>query len=292
MHWRSALCIRDQKGFTLLEVAIVMIIIGVLTGGGITLMRILTERKARNATVTYLQQTRSALISFNVINGRLPFADTDGDGIENSGATNGTLPYQTLQMPPSDPYKRFLRYEVNANLITGRASTCNALRTGLSGSPSVVDADGVGTAFNVAAVVSSAGPMNADGSGNAFDALTSGTHQGNNDTGTPNYLRHPPVAAFDDLTIYIGGHELAAQVCEYLDLAVNNTTGSTVYVFDVNQSSDIGSVPGGSPGSFPVISGMHIELRDDANGGGSVINPTSPQTPIILAGQGIFINVP
>ncbi len=284
--------IRNQQGFTLLEVAIVMIIIGVLTGGGITLMKILTERKARNATMTHLQQTRSALINFSVINGRLPFADNDGDGIENSGATNGELPYLTLQMPPSDSYKRFLRYEVNANLVTDRAGTCNALRIGLSARPTVVDADGSGTDFEVAAVLSSAGPMDADGNGNAFDALAAGTHQGNNITGTPNYLRHPPVTNFDDLTTYIGGLELAGHACEYLDLAVNNNTGSPVYVYDVNQAIDLGSVSGGNSDSYTVISGTQIVLRDSANGIGNVINPTTPQTPIILAGQGRTILIP
>ncbi len=292
MNFRRAILIKNQQGFTLLEIAIVMIIIGILTGGGVSLMKILTERKARNATMTHLQQTRSALINFSVINGRLPSADNDGDGIENSGATNGELPYLTLQMPPSDSYKRFLRYEVNANLVTDRAGTCSALRTPLSGRPTVVDADGSGTDFEVAAILSSAGPMDANGNGSPFDALTGGTHQGNNLTGTPNYLRHPPVATFDDLTTYIGGLELAGHACEYLDLAVNNTTGPTVYVYDVNQGIDLFSVPTGTSDSDTVISGTQIVLRSAANGGGGIITPTTPQTPIILAGQGKTIWVP
>jgi len=294
MNFRRAILIKNQQGFTLLEIAIVMIIIGILTGGGISLMKILTERKARNATMTHLQQTRSALINFSVINGRLPFADNDGDGIENNMATNGALPYLTLQMQPSDSYKRFLRYEVNAGLIIDRAGTCSALRNGLNPGdrPRVVDADGSGTAFEVAAVLSSAGPMDANGNGNPFDALTGGTHQGNNVSGTPNYLRHPPVATFDDLTTYIGGYEIVGQVCEYLDLSVTNNTGSMVHVYDVNQASDIGSVSGGDSEPYTVISGTRIELRDAANGSGSVINPTTPQTPIVLVGQSYPMTVP
>jgi prepilin-type N-terminal cleavage/methylation domain-containing protein len=277
----------NAKGFTLLEIAIVMIIIGILAGGGVGLMRMLTERKARNATVDYLQQVRMALVSYAGNNGRLPWADSDADGIENSGTTNGTLPYQTLQIAPSDAYKRNLRYEINANLTTNRSSTCSALRAGLSIRPQVVDADGAATAFSVAAVLVSAGPMDADSNGNVFDALTAGTHQGNNANGNPNYLRNPPVAAFDDLTTYIGGSELSGYLCEDLDIAVNNNSGGTVYIYDFNQGANIGSVPNTSTGSFKIVSGTRIELR---NGGGFNV-PSTPPTPITLAGQGATFNL-
>jgi prepilin-type N-terminal cleavage/methylation domain-containing protein len=281
----------NPKGFTLLEIAIVMVIIGILTGGGISLMKMLTERKARNATVDYLQQVRTALISYAAGNGRLPWADSDNDGSENSSISSGTLPYLTLQLAPADAYKRTLRYEVNANLSVNRSASCSALKSGLSVRPMVVDADGATAAFNVAAVLVSAGPMDADSNGNVFDALAAGTHQGNNISGTPNYLRHPPVAAFDDLTTYIGGNELFTHLCEYLDLAVNNHSGATVYVYDVNQGNDIGSVPDGNSGAYRVISATRVELRSAAAGGGSVVASTPP-TPIILAGRGATLDLP
>lgn len=278
----------NARGFTLLEIAIVMVIIGILAGGGVSLMKMLTESKSRNATVAYLQQVRTALISYATNNGRLPWADSDGDGAENSGSTNGTLPFLTLQIAPSDAYKRILRYEINANLASSRSATCSALKSGLTIRPTVVDADGSTTAFNVAAVLVSAGPMDADGNGNVFDALAAGTHQGNNISGTPNYLRNPPVATFDDLTTYIGGNELSAHVCEYLDLAVNNNSSGTVYVYDMNQGTNIASIPNGSSGIYNIVSGTRIELR---NAGGSN-EPSAPPTPIILAGQGATLNLP
>jgi prepilin-type N-terminal cleavage/methylation domain-containing protein len=280
----------NAYGFTLLEIAIVMVIIGILTGGGISLMKLLTERKARNATADYLQQVRTALVGFAADNGRLPWADGNGDGTADIGTTRGTLPYLTLQLVPSDAYKRILNYEVNANLAASRAGTCSALRTGLAGRPRMVDADGAATAFNVAAVLVSAGPMDADGSGNVFDDLTAGPFLGNNATGTPSYLRHPPVQDFDDLTAYIGGSELSANVCEYLDLAVNNNSGAAVYVYEVNQGSDIDSIPDGGTGAYTVISATRIELRSAAGGGGSIVDSTPP-TPITLAGRGATIDL-
>jgi prepilin-type N-terminal cleavage/methylation domain-containing protein len=285
---RPPSALANAKGFTLLEIAIVMVIIGILAGGGVSLMGMLTKRKARNATVDYLQQVRTALVSFAATNGRLPWADTDGDGAENSGNANGTLPFLTLQIAPSDAYKRVLHYEINANLGTNRSATCSALKSGLSVRPMVVDADGSATAFNVAAVLVSSGPMDADTNGNVFDSLTSGTHQGDNISGTPNYLRYPPVEAFDDLTTYIGGNEMSAYVCEYLDMAVNNNSSTTVFVYDINQGINIGSIPNGSSGVYNIISGTRIELRDA--GGANVAS--TPPTPIILAGQGATLNLP
>jgi prepilin-type N-terminal cleavage/methylation domain-containing protein len=281
----------NAKGFTLLEIAIVMVIIGILSGGGVGLMRMLTERKARNATLDYLQQVRTALVSYAATNGRLPWADSDADGAENSGDAMGTLPYRTLQIAPADAYKRNLRYEINANLAADRSATCSALRAGLTIRPLVVDADGAATAFSVAAVLISAGPMDADSNGNVFDALGAGTHQGNNANGNPNYLRNPPVLTFDDLTAYIGGNELAAHVCQYLDMAVNNNSGATVYIYDVNQGSDIASLADGNVNAYNIISGTRIEIRSAAGGGGSIVS-SSPPTPIILAGQDATLNLP
>jgi prepilin-type N-terminal cleavage/methylation domain-containing protein len=280
----------NAHGFTLLEIAIVMVIIGILTGGGISLMKVLTERKARNATADYLQQVRTALVGFAVDNGRLPWADSNGDGTADIGTARGTLPFLTLQLPPSDAYKKTLNYEINANLAVSRSGTCSALRAGLSGRPQMVDADGSAVAFSVAAVLVSAGPMDADGSGNVFDDLTTGAFLGNNATGTPAYLRHPPVQDFDDLTAYVGGSELSANTCEYLDLAVNNNSGATVYLYNVTQGSDIATIPDGGTGAYTIISATRIELRSAANGGGAIVDSTPP-TPITLAGRGATIDL-
>jgi prepilin-type N-terminal cleavage/methylation domain-containing protein len=283
--------LRDQRGFSLIEIAIVLVIVGLLTGGGISLMGMLTERKARNESIDYLKQTRTALIAFAANSGRFPWADTNSDGIEDSGAASGTLPYSTLQLSPSDPYKRVLGYALHSNLGTNRTASCSALRSGLSGTPQVVDADGVATAFTVAAVLISSGPMDADSSGNVFDTITTGTHRGDNTDGTPNYLRHPQITGFDDLVVYIGGNELFGNLCEYLTVAVNNNFTSTVYVYDANQGSDLGNIPPGNASLYNIISGTRIQIFDGAGGTGSPVLSTPP-TPIVLAGRGTTITVP
>ena len=282
----------NQNGFTFIEIAIVMVIIGLLAGGGVSLMGMLTKRKARNETLDYLKQTKQAIVSYATIHGKLPWADTDGDGNANNGASSGTLPYLDLEVRPSDPYKRVLKYEINNNLGTDRPTSCNALKAGLSSGPRIVDADGSTSSFYVAAIIISPGPMDADSDGDVLDDVTSGPHQGDNTDGTPNYLRHPPTDTFDDLVTYIGGNELYGNLCEYLTLAVNNgPTQPTAYVRDINQGVDLGSVSGGDSAVYEILSGTRIEIRSGAGGGGATIASTPP-TPISLSGNGFTITIP
>ncbi len=290
---RFSRCLADRHGFTLIEIAIVMIIIGLLAGGGAFVMGMMTERKARNESIDYMHQAKEALISYASTQGMLPSADTNSDGV-GDGVTIGGLPYFDLKLRPTDLYKRVLQYEVDSGLTTDLQSTCNALKGGLSGAPDVVDGDGSGTAFPVAVVLVSSGPMDADSDGNPLDLINSGTHQGNNTTGVPNYIRYPPTTTFDDLVLYIGEHELYSELCDYVTLAVNNVSGPNVYIWNDTWSYDLVSAPGlssGSSGNYDVLSGSRIEILSAANGSGSIVGSTEP-TPLIVAGEDRDIDIP
>jgi len=283
------------SGFTLIEMAIVMVVIGLLAGGGTFVMGMLTERKARNESIDYLHQAKEALLSYASTQGTLPqaSANTDGTVSDGDGQADGFFPYLDLKVKPTDFYKRVLKYEINPNLDTDLATTCNALKGGLVGDPDVVDGDGSVSAFPVAAVLVSSGPMDSDGDGDIFDVVTSavGLHEGDNTDGDPNYLRYPPNANFDDLTVYIGEHELYSELCEYLTLAVNNSSASTVYVYNHTAGSNLGTLIAGNSGSYQVLSGTQTSVRDANNGGGSPVAST-PDTPIFVAGRGYTIDVP
>ena len=286
---RFSRSLAKERGFTLIEIAVVMIIIGILAGGGAFVMGILTQRKARNESLDYLHQAKEALLSHACTQGRLPAASSDTDG-QGDGQPSGFFPYLDLRMKPTDFYKRVLRYEINPSLSTDLQTTCSALRSGLSGRPEVVDGDGSSTAFSVAAVLVSAGPMDADGDGDVFDAIRSGTHQGDNTDGTPNYIRYPPTDTFDDLVVYVGEHELYGALCEYLTLAVNNNSGSRAYVCNETQGSQVDSLNNGEAGSYEILSGTRIAIRSASCAGG--IAASTPPTPIMLAGRGRTIDLP
>ena len=281
--------LRGQNGFTLLEIAIVMVIVGLLAGGGVSLMGMLAARKARSDSQQYLIQAKNALVTYAVVNGRLPWADTDGDGQGNSHALVGNLPCRELQISPADTYKRPLKYALNSSLGTDRAGSCSALHGGLSGGPLMVDADGAAAGFPVAAVLVSAGPMDADSNGSVFDAVAAGPHRGDNSDGAPNYLRHPPAGGFDDLTTYVGGTELFAAVCgQVARLTVSNRSAAAVYVYDLNRATDAGMLAPGATAAFEMVPGSRVRLGSAAAGAGSVVG-SAPASPLTLADDQLVI---
>ena len=280
--------ISDENGFTLIEIAIVMVIVGLLAGGGVSLLKILSERRIRNETSDYMNDAKASIISYAKINGRLPWADNDGDGDEDIGISAGTFPYLTLGgVKPSDYNKRVLRYALNSNLGNDRSSSCLSLRSGLSGSPLVIDSDGAITAFPVAFILISAGPKDSDGDGNVFDDITIGTHQGDNRDGNPNYIRHPPIDIFDDLVVYTGAYELYGEISGDPVLTVNNSSAtSNVFVYNSTHNQDIGEILPGKTESYSVISGEEFELWTAAGGSGSLV-----ASGFVVSGSGVLLNV-
>jgi len=70
-----------QSGFTLIEVAVVMVIIGLLVGFGASLVRPLTERAKRMETTETVKGAVEAIVGFAAAEGRLPqWGDDTVDG--------------------------------------------------------------------------------------------------------------------------------------------------------------------------------------------------------------------
>ncbi|MBF0118450.1 MAG: DUF86 domain-containing protein [Desulfobacterales bacterium] len=284
----------DKSGFSMVEIAIVMVIIGILTAGGMSMMRTLTERKSRNESIDYLNRAKEAIITFSAVNGRLPRPDNPANGItgveEPCAAANncsGFVPYRVLNLPSRDPYGRYVKYEIFVQLGAAGitlATTCNILQTWNVSSgtrPLIVDQDDPAAAqIAVPAILISGGPMDADGLGgqnqNQFDRINAGIWQGDNITGLPNYIRNRPIATFDDLVGYIGGMELLSNVCKQVVLTVNNPTGGTGIVWIRNitiagSPNDIGSINDNNSSVFNLLSGSRIEVRNAAGGGGALL---------------------
>jgi prepilin-type N-terminal cleavage/methylation domain-containing protein len=275
-----------QSGFTIVEMAIVMVIIGLLVGGGVKMITVLTQKKYRTENRHYLALVKESLLAYGQANGVLPWADVNNDGNSDAGQGRGMLPYLTLGIQPVDGYSRVAGYGVNVNLGSNHSSSCSSLKTGLTGFPRVVDTGAGGTAFSVAAVIISSGERDADGAGSVFD-IASG---GNNVTGTPNYLVSTPTPTFDDMGTYIGGWELYSQMCARVPFTVENTTGSTAYVRDLDGGVDLGSVAAATTQTMRLSAGSRVEFRDGVNGSGNVLN-SAPASPITVGNQAVSVQL-
>jgi prepilin-type N-terminal cleavage/methylation domain-containing protein len=167
-----------QRGFTLIEVAISMVILGlVMTGLVVSLTQQLQQRRLLD-TRTTLAQANDALLAFVTANGRLPCpANNASNGVEAVGLPGvctvaaGYLPAVTLGLPNLDAngllndgwadgstkdasgalnYPRAIRYSVARLLFTAEA---NALTTQSLGGYPPHTRSTVGTAL------SSVGPV-------------------------------------------------------------------------------------------------------------------------------------
>ena len=116
-----------QSGFTLTEIAIVMLVIGLVLVGALGPVNRLFQISQTNSNQERLDAAREALLSFGAINGRLPCPDRTGDGVEDrnlNGATptlgcagginEGFLPWVTLGVQQTDYWGTRFRYRVSA----------------------------------------------------------------------------------------------------------------------------------------------------------------------------------
>lgn len=162
----------DARGFSLLELTVVLVILGLALGGMLTPLAASMEQKDLARTDAALNLAYEALLGFAVVNGRLPCADADGDGDENCPAAGeGELPWRTLGLTRAhgrDGWDRPLRYRPDG-AFTG---------AGLADPPVTTDGlrvqDGGGTPLTAAnphapvAVILSLGK---DGVGNAENSI-------------------------------------------------------------------------------------------------------------------------
>ncbi len=112
------------QGFTLVEMAIVLIIFGLLLA--MFLSPLTTQRDIQNRAKTQilLNEAKEALMGYAVTNGYLPCPDTDAvpDGIENRNATGtfncvkdeGILPWNDLGIDRVDGWNRYFHYRVDS----------------------------------------------------------------------------------------------------------------------------------------------------------------------------------
>lgn len=125
---------RYQKGFTLVELAVVLLIVALLLTGLLGPLSTRVEQQERQRTEAVLEGIKEALYGFAIANGRLPCPDTDGDGRENPvnipvpSATvctdeRGDIPRRDLAVPHQDVWGRNFVYRVTGSFADGDPNT-------------------------------------------------------------------------------------------------------------------------------------------------------------------------
>jgi prepilin-type N-terminal cleavage/methylation domain-containing protein len=135
---------RIQTGFSLVELAVVMVIIGLLIGGLLTPMSAQQEMSKTNEAKIQLEDIRDALMGYAAINGRLPCPAThltngaeSGGGAANCGVQHGFIPATTLSLNGArnaqglllDPWNNPYRYSIS-NTDANANGAWDFVRTG------------------------------------------------------------------------------------------------------------------------------------------------------------------
>lgn len=194
-----------DKGFSLIEVMVILTVLAALAAAVYALAPQFLRPASNADQENLLHRADRQLIGFAAAHGRLPYPDTNNDGIENTGATSGTLPYKTLDSGGKDSalgripiryglYRnaaasadlavlkdRFNPVDPDGNTITlGNSNDldlCVALGNAKAATPDnrllhIHDRQ-VNQDINVAYVLAIAGATDADGVNGVFDGLNS-----------------------------------------------------------------------------------------------------------------------
>lgn len=119
--------LRRTKGFSLIELAIVLVVIGLLVGGGLVALQVATERDSRSQQERQLADVRDALYGYAVAEGRLPCPadrdDPDGEGVPDGDEcelSTGALPWAELGVGHRDAWGDYLLYHVHQSFAAPR----------------------------------------------------------------------------------------------------------------------------------------------------------------------------
>jgi len=191
---------KDKSGFTLIELAVVIVIVGIIISIVATILPSLIQSAKIRKAKAILEKVDYSLEGYITANGQCPCPDTDGDGLENRtpGANPpiddtcasyvANLPYRTLGISSGeDNWHNPIKYAVYEDLIRTTSSTgsnffcyglrdiINYYRTNSPDTSKLYTTDSSGNDRNQAYVIVSGGPKDLDGTGGFFDGLNSGS---------------------------------------------------------------------------------------------------------------------
>lgn len=172
----------NSRGFTLLELAIVLVVLTVLGSGALGVLRAQSEATRRAETRAGLLEAREALTLYAAVQGSLPCPDTSGDGEPDAcpanGVAHGALPWARLGVPGNDAWGQPLQYAVHTAFTA-------PLRLDTAGQLEIVGAETSNPALanpaSVALALWSRGPDGVDATRTATASRLTGRAPGRDD---------------------------------------------------------------------------------------------------------------
>ena len=211
-----------ESGFTLIELAVVIVIVGIVISIMATVLPSLIQSAKIKKAQAILEKVDYALQGYSMANHKLPFADSGTDGIGDSGTYLGNLAFKDLGLSSgTDAWGNTIKYGVYDDLTATFANGdafCAALSAAILASATPVtnkvyttSADPCGTAdANHAYVIASGGPKDLDGSNGFFDLCNGANSSADPGFNAPNKIQAPN---YDDLVRAFSLNELNQKNC-------------------------------------------------------------------------------
>lgn len=210
----------SHYGFTLTELAIVLVIVSLLAGGLMMSIGAQMELKDRAETQQRLQDARDALLGYaathSAADGKpyLPCPDTDGDGLENrSGTTctsdDGVLPWNNLGVAALDAWGNRFRYHIHNNFSrTDVGITLTTSAPNLQICDQAACSSTVATALPAIIISHGKNGFGAVNAANTANPAPPGADEIENTNGNRNFVSHTPTPAgsdneFDDMVTWL-----------------------------------------------------------------------------------------
>lgn len=208
--------IHRQRGFSLAEMAIVLVIVGILMASGLGALSSQLSNQRIKETKQMLERANEALLGYALSHNRLP-CPADAAGLESTRtagqctALYGDLPWQALGLPENDSWGRRLKYRVTSTFAKQDAicgdttlSPCFTLQS--VGDNTVKSAAGsylISTSAAAAAIIFSEGPNGDNSTSSANETENRDCKSPHNATCNKIFVQDSPDANFDDILIWI-----------------------------------------------------------------------------------------
>jgi len=222
-------CRFRQPGFSLVEIAIVLLIVALLLGGLLPTLSGQVEQQRRSDTRKQMDEILQALVGYAASQQppKLPCPAQAGiaTGSANAGVSNctitlGVVPWVTLGTSETDAWGRRFTYSVTS-AVTGPVTSASGFTLASTGNLNVLNTNGGSNiATNIPAVIISHGKNGcgaylsngtqlsiAAGNSSGSSCDNAGADQVANTNGTP-FVSHDPSPTFDDLVAWLSPNTL------------------------------------------------------------------------------------